>query len=139
MDFVRRPVIVAYVPADNRTMYLIGENWKEVSRALPDHNTMDGLLVANVPVIELHKWNSSVILRAALGLLDANTVAAKFEDGSRLWLSKRSIDILLRSPDKPSAGELEQLFPYLKDAEIQRLQNYDFEQHKKPLITFYEN
>jgi len=139
MDFVRRPVIVAYVPATNRTMYLTAENWAEVRRMLPDHDTMDGMLVANIPVIELRQWNSVITLQAALGLLDINTVAAELKDGSRLWLCKQSLNELLRSAAKPSPKKISELFPYLKDAEIQRLRNYDFEQHRKPLITFYEN
>ena len=140
MDFVRCPVIVTYVPAENRALYLRGKSWKDVSKHLPDHSLIEDLLVAEVPVVDLHEWNAAIMLKAACGNLSGNTVAAKLDDGSILWLCEVAVKDLLRARKKITLKSLRESFPYLKDAEVRRLKNYDFTQHHTLLpANMYEN
>jgi hypothetical protein len=122
-------VIVAFVPTENRTLCLRGKSWKDVRKHLPAHNLIGNLLIAEVPVVDLHEWNAAIMRRAERGALTGNAVAAKLDDGSSLWLWEEAITDLLRARKKLTLKSLRESFPYLKDAEVRRLKNYDFTQH----------
>lgn len=128
------------MPAENRTLYLRGKDWKAIRRKIPDHNLIEELLIAEVPNVNLHEWNAALMLKAACGTLTGNSVAAKLDDGSSLWLWEAALKDLLRKRKKITLKSLRESFPYLKDAEVRRLRHYDFTQHHTLLPnTIYEN